>query len=177
MSLERHCSILVSRINSDLTQIKLGSEQTIGQGIMATSGKRFFKLAGMTASIAGKAAKEVAYHIRHTGEWVIRLGDGTEESALRMADAVTELHPYVEELFTMSDDARVCASAGQLPDRETLRDAWAQTISNIFDQALLDVPEVAFPQLGGRTGHHGEEMGHLLSQLQYVQRAYPGMSW
>jgi len=127
--------------------------------------------------IAGKAVKEVAYHIRHAGEWVIRLGDGTEESMSRMAEAVVEMHPYVEELFTMSEDAKACAAAGQLPDRETLRNAFEQTISNIFDQALLEVPAVPFPQLGGRTGHHGEEMGHLLSQLQYVQRAYPGMSW
>ncbi|MCZ4271794.1 1,2-phenylacetyl-CoA epoxidase subunit PaaC [Maritalea porphyrae] len=127
--------------------------------------------------IAGKAVKEMAYHIRHAGEWVIRLGDGTDESAKRMQAAVEEMTPYVEELFTMSADAKACAEKGILPDREALRAQWSQTISNIFDQALLDLPEVKFPQLGGRTGHHGEEMGFLLAQLQYVQRAYPGMSW
>jgi len=127
--------------------------------------------------IAGKAVKEMAYHIRHAGEWVIRLGDGTTESAERMKAAVVEMTPYVEELFVMSDDAKACAEQGILPDREALRTQWGQTISNIFDQALLELPDVKFPQLGGRIGHHGEEMGFLLAQLQYVQRAYPGMSW
>ncbi|WP_027834019.1 1,2-phenylacetyl-CoA epoxidase subunit PaaC [Maritalea myrionectae] len=127
--------------------------------------------------IAGKSVKEVAYHIRHAGEWVVRLGDGTEESAQRMQAAVTELHPYVEELFHMSADAQAAADTGALPDREAMRTQWTNTISNVFDQAKLTMPEVEYPQLGGRTGHHGEEMGHLLSDLQYMQRAYPNMSW
>ena len=127
--------------------------------------------------IAGKSQKEMAYHIRHAGEWIVRLGDGTEESAERMKDAVNWLHAYTDELFVMSDAAKQCASDGVLPDRKAIRDKWNQTISNIFDQALLDVPSVDYPQLGGRTGHHGEEMGHILSDLQYMQRAYPGMSW
>ena len=127
--------------------------------------------------IAGKSQKEVAYHIRHAGEWIIRLGDGTEESAERMKRAVDWLHPYTEELFVMSGAAKECAQGGILPDREAVRDKWNQTISNIFDQALLDIPEIEYPQLGGRTGHHGEEMGFLLAELQYMQRAYPGMSW
>lgn len=127
--------------------------------------------------IAGKAQKEMAYHIRHAGEWVIRLGDGTEESARRMADAVDWLHLYTEELFQMSDAARSCADEGILPDRESIRGAWTQTISNIFDAAHLRIPEVAFPQSGGRNGQHGEEMGHLLSELQYMQRTYPNMTW
>ncbi|MGJ8527561.1 1,2-phenylacetyl-CoA epoxidase subunit PaaC [Maritalea sp.] len=127
--------------------------------------------------IAGKSIKEMAYHIRHAGEWVVRLGDGTKESANRMKDAVDWLHPYVDELFAMSEDAQTCADEGLLPDRAALRDQWEQTISNIFDQALLEIPSVQFAQTGGRTGHHGEEFGHLLSQLQYVQRTHPGMVW
>lgn len=127
--------------------------------------------------IAGKSVKEVAYHIRHAGEWVVRLGDGTEESAERMKAAVEELHPYVEELFHMSADAQAAADKGALPDREALRSQWENTISNVFDQAKLSAPEVPYPQIGGRTGHHGEEMGHLLSDLQYMQRTYPNMSW
>jgi ring-1,2-phenylacetyl-CoA epoxidase subunit PaaC len=94
-----------------------------------------------------------------------------------MKSAVEWLHPYTEELFVMSDAASTCAQDGVLPDREQTREKWTQTISNIFDQALLEIPEVAFPQKGGRTGNHGEEMGFLLAELQYMQRAYPGMSW
>lgn len=127
--------------------------------------------------IAGKSQKEMAYHIRHAGEWVVRLGDGTEESARRMADAVDWLHPYTEELFQMSDAAKACADQGVLPNREDMRAAWQQTISNVFDAALLNIPEVEFPQFGGRVGQHGEELGHLLSDLQYMQRTYPGMTW
>jgi len=127
--------------------------------------------------IAGKSVKEMAYHIRHAGEWVIRLGDGTEESSKRMASAVDWLHNYTEELFHMSADAQECADAGILPNREDLRSTWINTINNIFDQAMLSVPEVEFPQMGGRTGHHGEELGHILSELQYVQRAHPGLTW
>ncbi len=123
--------------------------------------------------IAGKSVKEVAYHIRHAGEWIVRLGDGTEESAERMADAVDALHLYVEELFHMSEDAQACADQGILPDREALRAQWENTISNVFDQAKLRAPDVPFPQKGGRTGHHGEELGFLLTELQYVQRAIP----
>lgn len=127
--------------------------------------------------IAGKSAKEMAYHIRHAGEWVIRLGEGTSESASRMREAVKSLHDYTEELFQMSDAAKSCAKVGLLPDRESLRVVWMQTIGTIFAQAALDFPEVPFPQLGGRSGIHGEELGHLLSDLQYVQRAYPGLTW
>lgn len=127
--------------------------------------------------IAGKSQKEMAYHIRHAGEWVVRLGDGTEESARRIADAVDWLHAYTEELFQMSDAAKACADEGVLPNREDMRAAWQQTISNVFDAALLNTPEVEFPQFGGRVGQHGEELGHLLSDLQYMQRTYPGMTW
>jgi len=120
--------------------------------------------------IAGKAVKEMAYHIRHAGEWVIRLGDGTEESAARMKEAVANLHIYTGELFEPSD-------APGLPDRAALRTTWDATIADIFAEAGLDVPEVAFPQTGGRTGLHGEGLGHLLAEMQSVYRAHPGATW
>jgi len=127
--------------------------------------------------IAGKAVKEMAYHIRHAAEWVIRLGDGTQQSAARMQDAVEELHPYTDELFSMSDAATACAKAGVLPDRAALRAEWDATIASVFGQAMLSAPKVSYPQSGGRQGRHGEEMGHILSDLQYIQRAYPGLTW
>jgi len=127
--------------------------------------------------IAGKAEKEMAYHLRHSAEWVVRLGDGTEESAVRMKNAIDDLHHYTDELFQGSPALAACAEDGVLPDVATLRPAWTSTIAGVFAQGLLEMPEVAHPQTGGRMGEHGEEMGHILSELQYMQRTYPNLQW
>jgi len=121
--------------------------------------------------IAGKAVKEMAYHIRHAGEWVIRMGDGTDESARRMRDAVAELHLYTPELF--EEGARCDA----LPERAGIRPAWNATIAHVFGEARLEVPEVPFAMTGGRDGRHGEGLGHLLAEMQSVYRAHPGATW
>lgn len=126
---------------------------------------------------AGKAVKELAYHVRHSGEWVVRLGDGTEESAARMRAAVEELHRYTDELFAITPAVRTCADCDLIPDPETLREPWNAIISSVFSQAFLEIPEVPFPQEGGRDGRHTEAFGHLLAELQYMQRTYPGMTW
>lgn len=126
------------------------------------------------AAIAGKAVKEIAYHVRHAGEWVIRLGDGTEESARRMQAAVEALHPYTEELFAPAGGG---VDLAVVPSREGMRARWDMAIGEVFEHASLKVPHVAFPILGGREGRHGEEFGHLLAELQYMQRAYPMMTW
>tara|TARA_R110002020_G_scaffold34066_33_gene103940 strand:+ start:1537 stop:2313 length:777 start_codon:yes stop_codon:yes gene_type:complete len=127
--------------------------------------------------IAAKAEKEMAYHLRHSGEWVIRLGDGTAESAMRMQAAIDELHRYTGEMF-MASPARADAIAAKLlPDPESLRAGWDQTIATVFAAAKLELPEVRVPQKGGRDGLHGEDMGHLLAELQFMQRAYPGQTW
>jgi ring-1,2-phenylacetyl-CoA epoxidase subunit PaaC len=127
--------------------------------------------------IAGKAAKEMAYHVRHCGEWVIRLGDGTAESSARMRAAVEALHRYTAELFTDSPAFGLCMEAGILPARDSLKPAWDATVRMVFDEAGLAIPEIEFPVTGGRDGLHGEEMGHLLAELQYMQRTYPDMKW
>lgn len=127
--------------------------------------------------IAGKAVKEIAYHIRHAGEWVVRLGDGTEESARRLQAAVEDLHPYTEELFLVDDARAVCIEAGLLPSGESLRSPWDDTINAVFKQALVEVPEITYPMVGGRAGKHSEEFGFLLAELQYMQRAYPDSQW
>lgn len=127
--------------------------------------------------IAGKAAKEMAYHVRHCGEWVIRLGDGTAESSARMRAAVEALHRYTAELFTDSPAFGLCMEAGILPARDSLKPAWDTTVRMVFDEAGLAIPEIEFPVTGGRDGLHGEEMGHLLAELQYMQRTYPDMKW
>lgn len=125
-------------------------------------------------AIAGKAVKEVAYHVRHAGEWVIRLGDGTEESAWRMKMAVDALHPYTEELFAPT---RGGVDLATVPGREGMRAPWEATIRDVFAEARLEVPDMPFPIFGGREGRHGEEFGHLLAELQYMQRTYPGLTW
>ncbi|MHA6264380.1 1,2-phenylacetyl-CoA epoxidase subunit PaaC [Arenibacterium sp. CAU 1754] len=125
------------------------------------------------AGVAGKAVKEMAYHIRHAGEWVIRLGDGTEESARRMADAVETLGIYVDELFEEGSAAGVDA----LPERAAIKPQWETTITDIFDQAGLTYEPSSFPQTGGRTGKHGEGLGHMLAEMQSVYRAHPGATW
>ena len=127
--------------------------------------------------IAGKAVKEAAYHVRHAGEWVVRLGDGTDEAARRMREAVEALHIYTDELFAVGPAMRACVEAGIWPDPDAMRDPWRATVDEVFAQAFLTVPEVRHPQRGGREGLHTEGFGHLLSDLQYMQRTYPGAKW
>ena len=127
--------------------------------------------------IAGKAVKEVAYHIRHAGEWVIRMGDGTEESAARMRVAVETLHPYAMELFETDEVTDALAAAGIAPDPATMRAPWDAVIGEVFGEASLEVPAKVIPASGGRTGFHLEALGHILSEMQYLQRANPGATW
>ena len=127
--------------------------------------------------IAGKAIKEVAYHIRHSGEWVIRLGDGTEESARRTQEALEELTPYLPEFFESNEVTQALATTNTLPDPTNLQQKWLVRITPIFAEALLTVPDLAPAQTGGRSGRHTEDMGFLLADLQYLQRTYPGLSW
>lgn len=127
------------------------------------------------AGIAAKAVKEATYHVRHTGEWTIRLGDGTEESAQRMRAAVEDLSPFVSEMFKADNVTE--AALGFAPDPAALRPAWDAKVTMVFEYALLTQPTGVYPQTGGRDGHHGEVMGHLLADLQFMQRAYRGMKW
>lgn len=128
------------------------------------------------AGIAGKAVKEVAYHIRHTGEWVIRLGDGTEESARRMNEAARWLAPYIGELFESDAVTKAVSDAGIAPEPQGVRAEFDATVDRVFAEAFLERPE-AIAKTGGRQGMHGEAMGFLLADLQYMQRTYPGAVW
>ncbi|MDN2566583.1 phenylacetate-CoA oxygenase subunit PaaC [Aquibium sp. A9E412] len=127
--------------------------------------------------IADKAVKEVAYHIRHAGEWVVRLGDGTAESARRMAEAAEALAPYVDELFETDAVTRAVAAAGVAPEPASLRADFDATVARIFAEARLERPQARWAQTGGRAGRHGEAMGFLLAELQHMQRSYPGATW
>ncbi|MEM9393999.1 MAG: 1,2-phenylacetyl-CoA epoxidase subunit PaaC [Pseudomonadota bacterium] len=167
--------LLVERPNGDFAQTML--RQLYFAAFMAPFWHAATKSTDdVVRGVAGKASKEMAYHIRHAGEWVIRLGDGTEDSAVRMADAVDELHRFTGELFESSDEARLAEAAGILPERARIRPAWDATLTDVFGQAALEVPEV-YPQTGGRAGLHGECLGHMLAEMQYLQRAYPGATW
>ncbi|SPH23645.1 1,2-phenylacetyl-CoA epoxidase, subunit C [Defluviimonas aquaemixtae] len=127
--------------------------------------------------IAGKAVKEVAYHVRHAGEWVIRLGDGTEESAARLARAVDALHRYTGELFESSLAARAAEAAGVLPVRAEIYADWDRLIGTVFAEARLTLPDGVHMQSGGRAGLHGEDLGHLLAEMQSVARVHRGAVW
>ena len=131
----------------------------------------------VVAGVAGKAVKEVAYHVRHAGEWVIRLGDGTEESARRMVRAVDALHRYTGELFESSPAAAEAEAAGVLPKRADMRDDWDRVIGMVFAEAGLSLPEATPMQSGGRQGIHGEGLGHMLAEMQSLARAHPGAVW
>lgn len=126
---------------------------------------------------AVKSGNEMRYHVRHSGEWVVRLGDGTEVSALRMANAVEELQLFVDELFMPSVAADICHRAGLLPDRRALRPGWDRIIGDIFARARLAIPDAAPALTGGRDGRHDECLGLLLAEMQFLQRAHPGAQW
>jgi ring-1,2-phenylacetyl-CoA epoxidase subunit PaaC len=129
------------------------------------------------AAIAAKAVKEAQYHRRHCAEWVIRLGDGTDESARRMHEAVTLLAPYTGEFFIADPEARGAVAAGVLPQIQTLQPAWQADVEQVFAAAKLALPQAVYAQKGGRRGLHTEAMGHLLAQLQFMQRSFPDMTW
>jgi ring-1,2-phenylacetyl-CoA epoxidase subunit PaaC len=129
------------------------------------------------AAIAAKAEKESAYHLRHAAEWLIRLGDGTEESHHRAQSAVDVLWPYTGELFTTDTAAGAVIAARIVPDPAALRDAWNATVDAILARATLARPHDGWMQSGGRTGRHTEHLGHLLAEMQHLPRTYPGATW
>jgi len=129
------------------------------------------------AAIAAKAVKEMAYHQRHAAEWTIRLGDGTEESHARAQGSLDELWPYTGEMFEVDAVERALIDAGVAVDPMGVRDTWEKTIGDVLAEATLTRPRDGTMQSGGRSGRHGEHLGHILADLQYMQRAYPGAAW
>jgi ring-1,2-phenylacetyl-CoA epoxidase subunit PaaC len=129
------------------------------------------------AGIAAKAEKEMAYHVRHAAEWVIRLGDGTDESRERTQSAADELMIYAGEMF--ETDAVDCAliAAGIAPDPASLRAVFDKTIADVFAEATLVLPKSGFAQTGGRTGIHSEHLSLMLAEMQSLHRAHPGAVW
>jgi ring-1,2-phenylacetyl-CoA epoxidase subunit PaaC len=129
------------------------------------------------AAIAAKSEKESAYHVRHCSEWIIRLGDGTEESHCRAQTAVDDLWAYTGEMFEVDDSERGLIDAGIAIDPAALRQGWLETVSTVLREATLTQPKSDWMQQGGRSGRHSEHLGHLLSELQSIQRTFPGATW
>lgn len=129
------------------------------------------------AAIAAKSLKEVRYHQQHTGDWVVRLGDGTEESARRMAGALALLWPYTAEWFADDEVDRQAQAGGLGPAWSTLREAWLAEVQPVFAEANL-VPLADTPfRTTGKLGRHSEHMGFLLAEMQSLPRAFPGATW
>jgi ring-1,2-phenylacetyl-CoA epoxidase subunit PaaC len=136
---------------------------------------------GRIAEIAAKAQKEVAYHVERSADWVIRLGDGTDESHARMQRAIDKLWPYTGELFAADAVDLELAKRGVAPNPEVLREPWLAGVAAVIDEATLTMPTAEWMQGsrrgGGKQGVHTEHLGHLLSEMQFLQRAYPGATW
>jgi ring-1,2-phenylacetyl-CoA epoxidase subunit PaaC len=129
------------------------------------------------AAVAAKAVKEVAYHEELAAEWVIRLGDGTDESRRRMVDGLDWMWRFTPELFDSDDVAADAARRGLAPDPGSIRDGYDARVRAVLVEAGLEAPRDQRPILGGRRGHHSEHLGHLLAVMQYLPRTYPDAKW
>jgi len=128
--------------------------------------------------IAAKAVKECRYHARHSGLWLVRLGDGTEESRKRVTRAVEDLWPYTGELFEMDEVDRSLLEAGVAVDLQAMRSDWREALDQVLAEARLSPPsDDAWMHSGGRSGRHSEHLGHLLATMQILPRSYPDANW
>lgn len=129
------------------------------------------------AAIAEKSLKEVTYHLKHSSEWMIRLGDGTEESHERIQTAVNDLWRLTGELFYMDQVDEIMLAEGIGVDLNAIKSLWHDHVSTILERATLTKPVDGVMYMGGRKGTHTEHMGYILAEMQYMQRAYPNMEW
>lgn len=129
------------------------------------------------AAIAEKSIKETKYHLKHSSEWVIRLGDGTEESHDRIQSAIDALWRYTDELFYTDEVDEELIGQGVIPDMSGIKEEWMNYVSNVLEEATLSIPDNGWTFGGGRVGKHSEHLGYILADMQFMQRAYPGMEW
>jgi len=129
------------------------------------------------SAIANKCIKEVSYHERFSSDWVKRLGDGTEESKAKMQEAINNLWTYTDELFHQTEADKAMVKAGIGVDVTKLKEVYYKNVKNLLEESTLEVPESKYFQKGGKEGIHTEHLGYILSDLQYMQRAYPNMEW
>jgi ring-1,2-phenylacetyl-CoA epoxidase subunit PaaC len=129
------------------------------------------------AEIAAKALKEVAYHLERSRDWVLRLGDGTEESHRRMQTAIDDLWMYTGELFETDAVDQAMIREGSGADLATLHEPWLGLVRATAEEATLTLPQAGWAQRGGKRGIHSEHLGYILADLQFLQRAYPNAAW
>ena len=129
------------------------------------------------SAIANKSIKEVSYHKRFSSDWILRLGDGTEESKAKIQEAIDDLWAYTDEFFQETDIEIEMAKEGIGVNLKTLKESYYTMVNDTLEHAALQVPDLQYFQKGGKQGVHTEHMGFLLSDLQYMQRVYPNMQW
>ncbi len=129
------------------------------------------------AAIAARAAKEVRYHLRHNAEWLLRLGDGTDESHHRVQASVDKLWRFTGELFAEDEVDRAVAAEFGAPDLAALAARWKQEVAALLEQAKLTMPKDQGMMAGGKAGRHTEHFGYLLAEMQFLQRSFPGAQW
>jgi ring-1,2-phenylacetyl-CoA epoxidase subunit PaaC len=129
------------------------------------------------AAIAQKAIKEIKYHLRHTKEWVVRLGDGTSESHYKMQKAINDYWMYTGELFEMDEIDKEVLNLGIGVNHQNLYKPWLNDVKTTLNDAQLQIPEDEYMQTGGKNGIHTEYLGFILADMQYLQRAYPDAKW
>ena len=129
------------------------------------------------AALATKAHKEITYHLRHTTEWMRRLGEGTQESHERLQNGLNNLWMYTPDLFDMDEVDRLLIKENIAPDLTVIKTKWEQLVSEVIKGATLQIPVTYAKQKGSREGKHSEHLGFLLAEMQYVHRAYPGVKW
>jgi ring-1,2-phenylacetyl-CoA epoxidase subunit PaaC len=127
--------------------------------------------------IAEKAVKEIDYHLRHSTEWMYRLGDGTEESHQRTQDAVDELWMFTGDMFDTNKGYQLLLDNKVVPNMELIKQQWTSKVNEVFAKATLSVPQNNFMQRGSLKGSHTEHLGFLLAEMQYLQRSYPKSEW
>jgi ring-1,2-phenylacetyl-CoA epoxidase subunit PaaC len=171
----RNC-LLVEQPNGDFAQ-------TITRQLLYTTWQHLL-LQRLTQSsdrflteFAAKAVKEVAYHRELASEWTIRLGDGTEESARRIAEGLDWCWRFIPELFEADETLEGLIRRGVAPDPRSFEDEYRSAIAAVLTEAHLDAPAEQRPILGGRRGHHSEHLGHLLAVMQFLPRTYPDAKW
>lgn len=171
----RNC-LLVEQPNTDFAYVIVRQFFIdVWEGLLynALSTSKDETLAGMGV----RFAKETAYHFRHSGSWMVRLGQGTEESHRRLDQAFRDLWHYTGELFETDDNEAQLAEAGIAPRSDSFRAAWLDKVKQVAEDAGLALPATDYMASGGRVGIHSEHLGHLLAEMQYLQRAYPGAKW
>ena len=129
------------------------------------------------AEIAAKAAKEAAYHVERSADWVIRLGDGTDESHAKMQAAIDDLWMYTGEMFTADAIELALIEAGIAADGRALAAPWREHVEEVLRAATIKIPPDAFMQQGGKRGAHTEHLGHLIAEMQVLPRSHPGAQW